>query len=246
MDWDAWAPIYERILTDLGLDRAADERARDRLADVTGPFDLDLLRGRIAGGAVAIVAPGPPLDRAAERSRLDGADAVIAAGTAADRLLDAGRSVDCVVTDLDGSAAVDAETHAETVRTLTDRGTPAAVHAHGDNGDAIAEWVPAFAGAAALPTTQAAPTGPVRNFGGFTDGDRAAFLADALGAARLDFVGWALDDPGVGPTKRRKLDWAARLLRRLEARRDEWFTALDGVRGRGPSAAMETPTERDN
>ena len=38
------------------------------------------------------------------------------------------------------------------------------------------------------------------------------------------------DDPGVGPTKRRKLAWAERLLYWLERRRGERFDVLDGRR----------------
>jgi uncharacterized Rossmann fold enzyme len=118
---------------------------------------------------------------------------------------------------------------------LTERGVPVAVHAHGDNDGAIRKVVPDCDGAFVLPTTQAEPHGPVRNFGGFTDGDRAAFLADHLGAARLVLVGWDFDDPTVGSAKARKLEWAERLLHWLERRRDERFAALDGRR-----AAIDT------
>ena len=61
----------------------------------------------------------------------------------------------------------------------------------------------------------------VHNFGGFTDGDRAAFTADHFGAAELRFVGWDFEDPDVSPEKREKLQWAERLLHWLEGRRDE-------------------------
>ena len=81
-----------------------------------------------------------------------------------------------------------------------------------------------------IPTTQAAPADGVRNFGGFTDGDRAAFFADAVGAAELVFPGWAFDDPTVSAEKRHKLGWAERLLYWLERRRDERFGVLDGRR----------------
>jgi uncharacterized Rossmann fold enzyme len=70
----------------------------------------------------------------------------------------------------------------------------------------------------------------VYNVGGFTDGDRAAFLADHCGADRLTFLGWDFDDPEVGPMKRRKLAWAERLLYWLERRRGERFGVLDGRR----------------
>ena len=127
-----------------------------------------------------------------------------------------------MVTDLDKTP--------ETARRLSERGVPVAVHAHGDNIEAIAEHVPTFEIGSILPTTQAAPSPPVVNPGGFTDGDRAAFLADCCGADRLVFAGWDFDDPTVTPEKAEKLRWAERLLRWLEERRGERFGVLDGRR----------------
>ncbi|MFB6164971.1 MAG: 6-hydroxymethylpterin diphosphokinase MptE-like protein [Haloarculaceae archaeon] len=218
MDFATWEPVYEAVLADFGFDRAADERARDVLATLVDPFEnarLDL-----EGRRVAIAGAGPSL--AAQTDRAAAADAVLAASTAADTLLEAGVDVDCMVTDLDKNP--------ETARELTERGIPVAVHAHGDNVPAVREHVPTFEGKWVLPTTQAAPRGPVQNPGGFTDGDRAAFLADDCGASELVFAGWDFDDPTVGARKRRKLVWAERLLYWLEHRRGERFAVLDGRR----------------
>ncbi|HKL28941.1 MAG TPA: 6-hydroxymethylpterin diphosphokinase MptE-like protein [Natrialbaceae archaeon] len=219
MDFEEWEPVYEAILADFGYDRAADERARDVLADLAEPFDLDRLSS-VDGATVAIAGAGPSLsdDLATVRE----ADLVFAASTGADVCLDAGVGVDAMVTDLDKNP--------DTARELTERGVLVAVHAHGDNVEAVREFVPTFDAAFVLPTTQAAPTGPVRNFGGFTDGDRAAFLADHFGAGELRFPGWDFDDPAVGAEKRRKLEWAERLLYWLERRRGDRFSVLDGRR----------------
>ncbi|WP_053948612.1 6-hydroxymethylpterin diphosphokinase MptE-like protein [Halolamina sediminis] len=219
MEFHVWEPVYERILAEFGFGRAADERARDRLASTTEPFDLDVLPA-FEGRTVAVAGAGPTL--ADETEAAAAADRVIAASSAATTLRDAGIGVDLAVTDLDGTPGRLAAASRE--------GLPAAVHAHGDNVDALAEWVPKFADERLLPTTQAAPKGPVRNFGGFTDGDRAAFLADALGAGELRFVGWQFDDPDVSELKARKLRWAERLLYWLEIRRDERFDVLAGRR----------------
>ena len=43
-------------------------------------------------------------------------------------------------------------------------------------------------------TTQAQPLGNIYNFGGFTDGDRAIFLAVALGAAEITLAGMDFGD----------------------------------------------------
>jgi len=259
MEFQDFEPVYEAILADFGFGREADEAARDLLADLvrtaatpasssgteppdaaasdasasghgpaeTGgnadaataptltPGDLDF-----TGETVAVVGAAPSLDPT--DPAIDAADSVVAASDAATVLRDAGVAIDCMVTDLDEEGDI--------ARTLTAAGTPVAVHAHGDNRPALRERVPRLALDAVLPTTQAAPAPPVSNTGGFTDGDRAAFLADHCGAAALVFAGWDFDDPDVDPMKRRKLAWAERLLRWLELRRDERFAVLDGRR----------------
>ena len=221
MDFDEWEPVYRAILADFGYDRAGDERARDVLAELSPSGSRDCLPTvREGSNSVAIAGAGPSLEDELNLTR--DADRVFAASTAADRLLARGVAVDCVVTDLDK--------HPETVRELSHEGTPVAVHAHGDNVELIREHVPNCDPEFLVPTTQAEPVGPVRNFGGFTDGDRAAFLADHLGADSLVFPGWDLDDPDVGAAKARKLRWAERLLYWLERRRGEQFELLDGRR----------------
>ncbi|MEF8778187.1 MAG: 6-hydroxymethylpterin diphosphokinase MptE-like protein [Natronomonas sp.] len=220
MLYEEWVPPYEAILADFDYDRAGDERARDRLLELVAgsdpltPDDVDL------SGTVAVCGAAPTLGEELDTARR--ADRVVAASNAASVCLDAGIVVDCMVTDLDKTP--------ETARMLSERGVPVAVHAHGDNIETIERYVPMFDISSVLPTTQAAPVPPVVNLGGFTDGDRAAFLADHCGADRLVFPGWAFDDPTVSAEKAKKLRWAERLLRWLEDRRNERFPVLDGRR----------------
>mgnify|MGYP005853038759 CR=1 FL=1 len=219
VNFDTFEPVYEAILADFGFERAADERVRDDAAALSTPFSLDRLGGW-QDETVAVAGAAPCL--ADEVAVAREADVVVAASTAVDVLRDRGVAVDCMVTDLDKNP--------ETAAELTRDGTLVAAHAHGDNAPAVREWLPRFDPEWTLTTTQAAPVGSVRNVGGFTDGDRAAFLADHVGAGRLTFLGWDFDDPSVGPMKARKLTWAARLLRWLERRRGESFGILDGRR----------------
>src|SRR6056297_132704 len=221
LSFQAWEPVYEAILADLGFDRAADEQARDVAAEVAQPFD----HGRLAdldGATVAIVGAAPSLSTELASFEPTSVDAIVAASTAVDVLADHNITVDLMVTDLDKNVA--------TARELTHEGTPVAAHAHGDNIPTLREWLPRFDPASTLVTTQAEPQSPVENFGGFTDGDRAAFISDAFGAAELRFFGWNFDDPSVDPLKARKLRWAEQLLYWLEGRRGERFTVLDGRR----------------
>ena len=219
MNFDAFEPVYESILADFGFERAADERARDVAVELSTPFPLDRL-GDWEGKTVAVAGAASCLSDEVAVARE--ADVVVAASTAVDVLRDRGVAVDCMVTDLDKNPDTAAE--------LTRNGTPVAAHAHGDNVPAVREWLPRFDARWTLTTTQAAPAGPVENTGGFTDGDRAAFLADHVGAGRLVFLGWDFEDPDVDPMKAKKLRWAARLLRWLERRRGEQFDVLDGRR----------------
>jgi hypothetical protein len=218
MQFTEWEPVYEAILADMGYPREGDERARDVLSTYARPFDFERLD--CGGDRVAVVGAASSLDD--DVGRLAGADRVFAASTATDVVLTAGYDVDLMVTDLDKNP--------ETARDLTRAGTPVATHAHGDNVPAVREWVPQFDADSTLATTQVAPRDAVYNFGGFTDGDRAAFLADAFGAAELRFVGWDFDDPTLTGEKAAKLRWAERLLELLERRRDERFAVLDGRR----------------
>ncbi|RRJ29027.1 hypothetical protein [Halocatena pleomorpha] len=216
MDFSEWEPLYTTILDDLGIDRGADERGRDRLAALTTSFDLDRLA--LTGEAVVIVGGGSIGDDA----QIGRFDRVIAAGGGIKHCQQTGTAIDLAVTDLD--------TDPETVVSLTRHGTPVAVAAHGDNIPAVERYVPAMDRDNVLPTTQAEPVAHVVNAGGFTDGDRAAFLADHCGAGSLTFLGWEFDDADVNPMKSRKLQWAKRLLRVLEQRRHERFSVLDEYR----------------
>ena len=229
VEFAAWEPIYEAILDDFGYDRGADERARDVLADIVGGSDTCNPAALDASGqTVAIAGAADSLE--SDLGLVTEADAVFAASTAMNRLAAAEIAVDCVVTDLDK--------HADAVVSATESGLPAVVHAHGDNIPVIRDAVPAMQHARVVPTTQAAPAGPVRNFGGFTDGDRAAFLAVALGADRLLFPGWEFDDIAVSDAKRRKLVWAEHLLAWLEDCSGHCFPVLDGRRDALPRESV--------
>ena len=210
VEWRDWEPAYRAILADFGFDPAADEAARDELDVLLAtrpPADLDVLRRAIAGREAWVVgaAAGPDHVRRAPPD----APLLVTDG-AAGAALPLARPL-ALVTDLDGDVGLQAAANA--------RGVPAFVHAHGDNRDALRRHVPRFPGPL-VGTTQAAPRGRVRNFGGFTDGDRACCLAAHLGAAGLVLVGFDWEAPvakeGRDPaTKRRKLAWARRIVEGL-------------------------------
>ncbi|HIP25448.1 MAG TPA: DUF115 domain-containing protein [Archaeoglobus profundus] len=82
------------------------------------------------------------------------------------------------------------------------------LHAHGDNIDRIKSVVPKLK--RFIATTQSEPIHKVYNFGGFTDGDRAAIIAKVFGAKFIKLVGF--DFERAQGLKLKKLQWAKRIL----------------------------------
>ena len=219
MDYAEWAPYYGRIQREFGFsmarERAAADRLRSLLPSEAREAPLERLAPRLRGRDAVIVglaprAGAPPLWRGTT-----GTDppAIVAADGAARRCLEAGLVPDLVVTDLDGPVASEV--------TAASRGAAIVVHAHGDNVAALDRWVPEFSGELAG-SWAGPPEGGLIDVGGFTDGDRAAFLAQHLGARRVLLWGFEFDrtDEPEGPEQTRKLAklaWAQRLLALLAA-----------------------------
>lgn len=196
-----WEPHYIAILEYFGFEREADEAAARLLAELAGGRDdVGLLEALIRDRTVTVCGNAPSLPE--ELDRIEGT--VLAADAAAGVLADHGIRPDAVFTDLDGATDLFVD--------LSGQGTVMVVHAHGDNLPLLRHWVPRLPGPL-VATTQAAPLAHVHNFGGFTDGDRAVFAADELGAARIRIIGFDLADRNVDPVKRGKLYWAGELLR---------------------------------
>lgn len=104
---------------------------------------------------------------------------IIAADGATRALLEERIIPDLVVTDLDG--ARNALIQADKL------GAVIVVHAHGDNIPKLKLIVPKLKNV--IGTTQTPPLGKLMNFGGFTDGDRAVFLAKNFGANLIILAG---------------------------------------------------------
>jgi 2-amino-4-hydroxy-6-hydroxymethyldihydropteridine diphosphokinase len=199
MDFRNWEPHYQEILEYFGFDRAADEEAARLLGSLMTRDNLLSLAALTCDNDVTVCGNAPCLKDELDRIR----GVVFAADAAADVLDAHGIRPDAVFTDLDGTT--------DRLIAMNAEGTIVVVHAHGDNIPLLKHWVPRFTGPI-VATTQGAPLVNVHNFGGFTDGDRAVFAADELGAASVMLVGFDLDDQNVEPMKRGKLVWARKLL----------------------------------
>jgi 2-amino-4-hydroxy-6-hydroxymethyldihydropteridine diphosphokinase len=204
MDWPAWEPRYQAIMDDFGFSIRADQEAAKVLdALLHGKRlarDRDLRR---VLEDMTVVVAGPAL-----AGPLPEGDALISCDSAIEAVQARGAHPDVLVTDLDGALA--AQVKANACCTL------AVIHAHGDNIPALRAWVPQFPGLV-LGTCQCEPIGGLRNFGGFTDGDRACFLAAHYGAEKVVLAGFDFEHPRPKPgkdpaVKARKLAWAKRLI----------------------------------
>ncbi len=197
--YDDWEPIYQEICEYFSFDPAEDDRAAHILADLTTQDATDLLKNLIAGEQVTVCGNAPTLVQ--ELDTITGV--IIAADAASGVLIQHDITPDVIVTDLDGIE--------DEAITLNKKGTILVVHAHGDNIPRIRTWVPRMKGPLVL-TTQGKPFNHVYNFGGFTDGDRAVYLAYEMQASDVKLAGFDLDDPEVTPMKKGKLQWARKLL----------------------------------
>jgi 2-amino-4-hydroxy-6-hydroxymethyldihydropteridine diphosphokinase len=205
MRFEDWEPFYARIRSDFGFSQEADEAiARELDGRLGGRRAADEeLRTLVSGQEVTVAGNGPNL--AAELDEARGV--LLTADEATTVALGRGLQPAIVVTDLDGTVPDQVKAN--------DAGAVAVVHGHGDNGPAVRKWAPLFSGCT-VATTQSRPTGRLRNFGGFTDGDRAVFLADHFRASRIHLIGFDFEHPNPKDSdpyrKQRKLDWAFILL----------------------------------
>lgn len=204
-DWKTWRPWYERIASDFGYDAERDRKATGILSNlledrknVSEEELASLLRGREA------VVFGPAAPHIPDRQN----QAYIAAGSGLSAMLDLEIVPDMVVTDLDGNV--------EALCKVNEQGAIAVVHAHGDNIDKIEQYVPSLKGPV-CGTTQVRNLRNVHNFGGFTDGDRAVFLALHYDAKNIILSGFDFDNPVIKEgreieIKRKKLEYAEKLI----------------------------------
>jgi len=212
MEFELWEPFYEEILKDFGFSREKDEAVAVELDKLLGGNRApdSSLRKIIRGKEVTVAGNGPNVAEEIGEAR----GVLLTADEATSVALEKGLLPAILVTDLDGNVTDQLKANAE--------GAIAVIHGHGDNGPAVRQWAPRFSGAT-VATTQSRPFGGLRNFGGFTDGDRAVFLADQFGAERIHLVGFDFEHPNAKDldrrTKERKLDWAYILLGSLH--RDE-------------------------
>jgi uncharacterized Rossmann fold enzyme len=219
VEWTAWAPTMAAIRREFGYPAEPDREAAHELHKRVPPTNrLRDLGVEVRNRRDLVVAGcGPGLEKAEADVFLG--KAVVAADGATERLRELGVVPRLVVTDLDGKP--------EALEWAAAQGSRMVVHAHGDNRQAVADLVPRL-GPQVYGTHQAEPQPglePLKNVGGFTDGDRAVLLCEHLGARAALLVGFETGQPPSRyshrwdpATKARKLEFAERIVADCHAR----------------------------
>lgn len=200
---EEWEPYYVRILDYFGFSRDDDERAAEILSNLLPKDSIEHLKKTVEGCDWIVVGNSPGLSEELKQTDFTGYK-VMSADAASLVLYKNGIRPDVIVSDMDG---MDDEFFE-----MNEAGTILVLHAHGDNIPLVKSWVPKVKGEI-VGTTQSRPLSNVYNFGGFSDGDRAVFLAEELKASSVKLIGFDLDDKSVDPVKHGKLMIARKLLK---------------------------------
>ncbi len=196
MKLEDWFNIfYFNILSDFGFDEEKDVEAAKLMHELAENklLDKEVLKEKIFDREVAVI--GGAVERDID------AEVIITAGKAIKRWMRiSDRIPDVHVTDMEESVDI-------LVR-LQNMGTLLVLHAHGDNMDRIRDVIPKIK--SFIGTTQHKPFNKIYNFGGFTDGDRAALIAKEFNARRIILHGFYFRSTGI---KGKKLIWAKKILK---------------------------------
>jgi len=174
-----WESKYQDILKDFGYSRRKDTQSC-KLLDSLLPKKIPVvkIRNLIENKPVFVIGAGPSLPSCIPILKKHKKITRIVADGATKAIIENDLKPHIVVTDLDGEI--------KSLKKAGGTNTIMVVHAHGDNIEKI-HFVKNFKNC--IGTTQTKPVGKVRNFGGFTDGDRCVFLANHFKAKKIILFG---------------------------------------------------------
>ncbi|MDH7517669.1 MAG: DUF115 domain-containing protein [Candidatus Thermoplasmatota archaeon] len=222
MYYKEWELIYKKILCEFNFSIEADQISADFLDNIlkkNNSYNVKKLEDVIKNREVVVFGAGPSLEKSIIKHKNFFVEKIkIAADGATTALLKNNILPDIIVTDLDGGVVDQIKAN--------NKGSIIVVHAHGDNLDKIKRYVPKFRGPL-VGTTQTNPKNysKLSNFGGFTDGDRAVYLADHFQAKKIYLVGFDFNKK-IGkysfPSKKdkkvklKKIEWCKTLLDKIK------------------------------
>ncbi|CAD6513851.1 6-hydroxymethyl-7,8-dihydropterin pyrophosphokinase [metagenome] len=179
-----WNNKYSEILHEFKFGEKQDIEAAIILDSILRkPVSIKKIKEQIKGKTVFVIGAGPSLSLAIPVLKNFKKTVKIVADSAVKILVENGINPDIVVTDLDGDE--------ESLIKVGKTDSIFVVHAHGDN---IAKLCLAENFKNYIGTTQSKPFKKIHNFGGFTDGDRAVFLASHFDAKKIILFGMDFEE----------------------------------------------------
>ena len=173
-----WKKWYSGILKEFKYDEKKDKESAIVLNSILKKSNVNNeISNLIKNEVVFVIGSGPSLSTAIPKLKKLKKSIKIAADSSVKPLVENGIIPDIVITDLDGDENSLGEIANKSIFV---------VHAHGDNIDKL-RFSKKFK--KCIGTTQSKPFSKIQNFGGFTDGDRAVFLANHFGAKKIILFG---------------------------------------------------------
>lgn len=226
-----WNKKYSEIRKEFRYSEKQDKESAIILESILRKNISDkIIRKKLAGKTVFVVGAGPSLSVAIPILKNFKKVVKIVADSAVKPLIENGIKPNIVVTDLDGDW--------DSLIKVGKTDSIFVVHAHGDN---IAKLHLAENFKNCIGTTQTNLFKNIQNFGGFTDGDRAVFLASHFDAKKIILFGmdfgkrigtYSQTKASERQIKLKKLRKAKVLLEWLsENSRSQLFTTSSQIRG---------------
>ncbi len=198
MEMSEWLSYWYPYICDyLGIGPEEDLESAKLLNDIITKNRVDVQKNKeelqktIFRKQVIVFGAGPSLEtdilNVLHENFLDKC-VIIAADGATEALLNKQIIPTAIATDLDGDL--------QSLIYACHSGSIMVVLAHGDNKEKISGIVPELIkeGCKIVGTTQTEPFGVLENFGGFTDGDRGAYMAVEMGAKMIVLAGFDLGE----------------------------------------------------
>jgi len=191
-----WEEKYKEILKEFNYSKKKDFKAAKFLNSILKTsFSLKNLEEKIRNKTVFVVGAGPSISTSIKSiKRFRNVTKIVADG-ATRALIENKIRPDIVVTDLDGNL--------EYLKKASKMNAIMVIHSHGDN---IGILPIALLFRNCIGTTEGRTFGRIRNFGGFTDGDRCVFLAKHFGARKIILFGMDFGNKVGSYSKEGKFD----------------------------------------
>jgi uncharacterized Rossmann fold enzyme len=174
-----WKKRYSDILREFKYDEKKDKESAIILDSILEKSDVhEKIINLIKDETVLVIGSGPSLSAAIPKLKKYKKSVKIAADSSINPLVENGIIPDIVVTDLDGDE--------NTLYKIAKTKCIFVVHAHGDNIEKLG-FAKKFKNC--IGTSQSPSFNKIKNFGGFTDGDRADFLASHFEAKKIILFG---------------------------------------------------------